>query len=389
MRVAVIGAGAMGHGVAQISAMAGLDVSLIDINEELLAKGMDKIKASLGKLVEKKRISKENADATISKIRTTTNLEEGVKDVDFVIEAVPEKMDLKKEIFAKIDKVASKDAIFATNTSSLSITEMSEATSRPDRFVGMHFFNPPQLMPLVEVIKGLHTSDEVTGKTAELAKKLGKMPVICKKDVRGFIVNRILHSITNEAAWAVYRGEAKVEEVDAAAKFKAELPMGVFELQDFVGIDVSCEVGKVIGKAYEHAKPCPIFEEYVKEGKLGMKTGKGFYDTWPKRPRTPFILLDEFDVKRLYAAAVNEASRLIHEGVADPADIDKAVRLGLNWPRGPCEIGDREGLDVMLEKLKELFDKHKEKTYEPCPLLVEYVSKGWFGKKTKKGFYAY
>ena len=390
MKVAVVGAGAMGHGIAQLAAMAGMDVSLLDISDELLSKAIERIKWSLEKFVEKKRISREDADSAISKIKTSTDLDSVVKDSDFLIEVIPEKMDLKKEMFAKIDKSAPKHAIFASNTSSLSITEMSEATDRPDKFVGMHFFNPPQMMPLVEVIKGDHTSDETVNSTVELAKKLGKTPIVCRKDVRGFIVNRVLGQVFNEAGWAVHRGEAKVEEVDAAARYKAGFPMGVFELLDYVGLDVAYEVGKIMVEAYgDRAKFSPLIEELVKEGKLGQKTGKGFYDTWPGRPRISFILSDAFDIGRLYSIAANEAARLVHEGVAEPKDVDQAIKLGLGWPSGPFEIADREGIDTILDKLKKLYEKHGMEMYKPCPILEEYVTKGWLGRKTKKGFYEY
>lgn len=379
----------MGHGIAQLAATAGYDVTLVDISEELLKKALEKIKWSLEKFAEKKRIS-EDVGTIFSRIRASKDIGAAVKNANFVIEAVPEKLDLKKRIFAEVNKEAPKDAIVASNTSSLSITGMSEVIERSDRFVGMHFFNPPQMMPLVEVIKGAHTSDEAVNSTVELARKMGKTTVLCKKDVKGFIVNRILAQVNNEACWAVYRGEAKIEEVDSAVKFKIGLPMGIFELLDFVGLDVAHEVGKVVTEAYgERAKPCPIIEDLVKGGKWGQKSGRGFYDTWPNRPSIPFTLADEFDHKRIYAVAVNEAARLVQEEVSDPSDVDKAIKFGLGWPLGPCEIGDREGIDSILNKLKELFEKHKEEMYRPCPLLEEYASKGWLGKKAKRGFYEY
>ena len=378
-KVAVIGAGAMGHGIAQLLATAGMNVNLVDVKDEFLKSAVEKIKWSLEKFVEKRRLSKEEADAALSRIKTTTNLEDAVRDVSFVIEAASENMDMKKQIFSRIDKNAPKDAILATNTSSLSIAEMSEVVEKPERFVGMHFFNPPQMMPLVEVIKSDYTSDQTVNSTVELAKKLGKDSVVCRKDVRGFIVNRVLGSVFNEAVWTVYRGDANKEEVDAAVKFKAGWPMGVFELLDFVGLDVVHEVGKVMYEAYgERAKPCPSIEALVKEGKLGQKTGKGFYETWPQRPRISLMLAEEFDIKRIYAVAVNEAAMLVREGVADPSDVDKAIKLGLGWPSGPCEIGDREGIDSILGKLKELREKREEEMYRPCPLLEEGYSHTFF-----------
>ena len=389
-KMAVIGSGTMGHGITQVLAMSGYEVTMIDINDEILKKAMEKIKWSLQKFAEKRRIKPEDVETILSRIKTTTSIEEGVKDADFVIEAVPEKMDLKKQIFSKVDKAAPKHAILATNTSSLSITEISEATERPDKVVGMHFFNPPQLMPLVEVIKGEHTSDETVNITVELAKKLGKTPVVCRKDTRGFIVNRILGAVFNEAFWAVYNKEATMEEVDSAVKYKAGFPMGIFELADYVGLDVLYYVSKVMEEAFgDMAKSCPIIEPLVKEGKLGQKTGQGFYDWSKGRPRIPFHLADNFDIMRIYAVAVNEAARLIYDDVADPEDIDTAMKFGTGWPSGPCEIADREGIDVIVNKLKELYEKTGEARYKPCPLLEEYVSKNWLGRKTGRGFYKY
>jgi enoyl-CoA hydratase/3-hydroxyacyl-CoA dehydrogenase len=267
---------------------------------------------------------------------------------------------------------------------------MARVTERPEKVVGMHFFNPPVLMALVEVIRGDETSEETIDSTVQLVKKLGKTPVVVRKDVRGFIVNRILGAVLNEAFWVVHRGEATKEEVDAAVKYKAGFPLGAFELADMIGLDVIYEVSKVLEEAYgEAAKACPMVEQLVKEGNLGQKTGKGFYDWKVGRPRIPFRLAGKFDVHRLYAVAINEAARLVHEDVAGPEDIDKAMKLGTGWPSGPCEQGDRLGLDKVLDKLKELYGKYGEEAYRPCPLLEEYVGRGWTGRGAGRGFYEY
>ena len=234
-RAAVIGAGAMGHGIAQLLAMTGLEVWLVDIDEEILSKALNQIRWSLGKLVEKSRVTEENAKKALERLKTTTNFEEAVKNVDFVVEAVPENLELKKQVFSRLDKATPNHTILATNTSSLSITEISRVTKKPDKVVGMHFFNPPVLMPLVEVIKGEYTSDETANLTMDLAKRMGKTPILVKKDVRGFIVNRVLISMFTEVCLAVGRGEATIEMVDAAVKYKVGLPMGAFELADYLG----------------------------------------------------------------------------------------------------------------------------------------------------------
>ncbi|RLG93347.1 3-hydroxybutyryl-CoA dehydrogenase [Candidatus Bathyarchaeota archaeon] len=388
-KAAVIGSGTMGHGIAQLLAMAGHEVFMIDINEEFLSKGVERIKWSLGKFVEKRRIRREDADAALARIKTTTSYEEGCRDIDIAIEAVPENMELKKTVFAKIDSIAPAHAILASNTSTLSITEMGNATNRPEKVAGMHFFNPPQLMALVEIIKGEKTSQETIDTLMELARKLGKTPVLVRKDVRGFIVNRVLGAVFNEAFWTYHRGEATKEGIDASLKYSGGFPMGWFELADFVGLDIVYEVGKILHAAYgERFKPCEeVIAPLVKEGKLGQKTGVGFYDWTKGRPRIPFNLLEEYDVKRSWAVAVNEAAWLIYEDAASPKDIDTGMKLGTYWPSGPCEYADRAGLDGVLERLKKLYAEYGMELYKPCPVLEEYVSKGWTGKKAGRGFY--
>ncbi|MGB9777798.1 MAG: 3-hydroxyacyl-CoA dehydrogenase [Candidatus Bathyarchaeales archaeon] len=388
-KAAVIGSGAMGHGIAQLLAMAGCEVAMVDISDELLQKGKEKIKWSLDKFVEKKRIRAEDAAATLARITTTTSYEQAAKDIDLAVEAVVENIEIKKKVFATLDQLAPPHAIFASNTSTLSITEMGKATKRPEKVAGMHFFNPPQLMALVEVIKGESTSQETINMLVELAKKLGKTPIVVRKDVRGFIVNRILGAVFNEAFWAFHRGEATKEGIDASVKYSGGFPMGWFELADFVGLDIAYEVGKILYEAYgERMKPCAeVIEPLVKGGKLGQKTGMGFYDWTKGRPRIPFNLLEEYDVERSWAVAANEAAWLIHDDAANPSDIDTGMKLGTYWPSGPCEYADRMGLDTMLNRLKELYAKYNMELYKPCPLLEEYVSKGWTGKKAGRGFY--
>ncbi|MEM3626868.1 MAG: 3-hydroxyacyl-CoA dehydrogenase [Candidatus Bathyarchaeia archaeon] len=388
-KVAVIGSGVMGHGIAQILAMAGHEVVMVDVSDELLQKGKEKIKWSLDKFVEKKRIRREDADAALARITTTTDYREACKDIDLAVEAVSENIELKKKVFATLDSMSPPHAILTSNTSTLSITEMGKATKRPDKVAGMHFFNPPQLMALVEIIKGENTSQETIDTLTELAKKLGKTPIIVRKDVRGFVVNRILGAVFNEAFWAYHRGEATKEGIDASVKYTGGFPMGWFELADFVGLDIAYEVGKILYEAYgERFKPCSeVIDPLIKERKFGQKTGVGFYDWTKGRPRIPFNLLEEYDVDRSWAVAVNEAAWLIHDDAANPEDIDTAMKLGTYWPSGPCEYADRTGLDIILSKLRELYAKYKMEMYKPCPILEEYVGKGWTGKKAGRGFY--
>jgi enoyl-CoA hydratase/3-hydroxyacyl-CoA dehydrogenase len=388
--VAVIGAGSMGHAIAQIMAMAGLGVAMTDVNREFMQKGYDRIKWSLEKFVEKRTINQEEMDAALARIKLVDGYANTVSNADFVIEAAPEDLDLKKKIVHEIDAYAPPRAIIASNTSTLSITALGAATNRADKVVGMHFFNPPQIMPLVEVVKGASTSDQTAQTTIELAKKLGKTPVLVRKDVRGFIVNSILGYVFNEAFWAMYRGEATRDQIDSAVKYKAGFPMGIFELADFVGLDIIDSASKQMAAEYaDRVKVPPVVEPMVKAGKLGQKSGEGFYNWKAGRPRIPFELADEFDVDRIYATAVNGAAWLIYEGVAVPEDIDTAMKFGAGWPSGPCELGDRLGLDTVVAKLKELQTKLNEPGYKPCPLLEEYVNKGWTGRQSKRGFYTY
>lgn len=389
--IAIIGAGVMGHGIAQVFVMKGYNVNLVDVSEEILKKALQNIEWSINKFVEKKRIRKEDAEAALSRIKTTVSYEEATRDIDLMVEAVSENIDLKKKIFSRVDELAPAHTILASNTSTLSISEMGRVTKRPEKVVGMHWFNPPQLMQLIEVVKGEKTSDETVEKIIELSKALGKTPILCKKDVRGFIVNRILGLVFNEAFWTYYRKEATMEGIDSSVKYSGGFPMGWFELCDYVGLDVAYEVGRVLYEAYgERFKPCPeVIEPLVKEKKLGQKTGIGFYDWSKGRPRIPFELSDEYDYERSWAVAVNEAAWLIHDDVADPESIDTGMKLGTGWPQGPCEYADKKGLNNILEKLKQLYNQYKMEMYNPCPLLLDYVNKGWTGKTAGKGFYKY
>ena len=275
--IGVVGAGTMGSGIAQVAAASGFNVILQDISNEALERGLNIIKKSLGRIVKKGKMTQEEADQVMAKIKTTLSLED-MKDADIVIEAVFEKMELKKEIFGTLDKITKSEVILATNTSSLSITEIAASTSRPDKVVGMHFFNPVPVLPLVEIVKGLTTSDETVNIAYELAKKMGKSP-IKTKDQPGFIVNRILVPYMNEAAWAYMEGVGSVEEIDQAMKLGANMPIGPLALIDLVGVDITLDVLEVLYREFGDPKfrPAPILRQMVRAGHLGRKTGKGFY----------------------------------------------------------------------------------------------------------------
>jgi len=381
----------MGHGIAEAFALGGYEVSLLSRSEDSLKRAFIEIEWSLDKFVEKGTISGNQAAMALSRIKKTTSFEEGLRNVDLAVEAVSENLDLKKGVFSKIDEVAPSCAIIATTTSTLSITELGRATGRPKKCVGMHWFNPPQLIRLIEVIRGDDTSSKTINAIMDVSRRLGKTPILCKKDTRGFIVSRILVAVFNEAFWAFCRGEASREGIDASARYNGGFPMGWFELVDYVGVDIEYEVSKILYEAHgERFRPClEVTEPLVKEKKLGRKMGVGFYDWSKGRPKIFFDLAGEYDVWRSWAVAVNEAAWMVLEDVAEPESIDLGMKLGTGWALGPCEYADRKGLDWMLGKLEGLHSQYAMECYKPCPMLKNYVDKGWKGKKAGRGFYRY
>jgi enoyl-CoA hydratase/3-hydroxyacyl-CoA dehydrogenase len=391
--VAVVGAGAIGSAIAEVVAMHGFYVKLMDINEEILKRAVDKIGEGLKSSYERGYI-KESVESIMKRIKTTTSIAEAVKDADLVIEAVPEILDLKKKVFSDIEKHASEHTIFATNTSSLSITELASATKGPDKFIGMHFFNPPKVLRLLEIEWGERTSQETVKTVEDFAKKIDRITVHVKKDAPGFIVNRIFVTMSNEAAWALEMDEGTVEEIDSAVKYRMGLPMGLFELHDVLGggsVDVSYHVleyfRKMLGETY---RPAPIFEKLYNAGNYGKKTAKGFYD-WSggKTNEVPLRAGAKFDLLRLVAPAVNEAAWLIEKGITTAEEIDLAVLNGLNYPRGLLRMADEIGIDGIVAKLRELHEKYKEERYKPNPVLKKMVKENKLGRKTNEGFYKY
>ena len=391
-KIAVMGAGAMGHGIAQLAAMAGFDVTMRDISEEFVEAGMKKIRWSIGKFIEKGKISPSEAQNTLKRIRPLVSLKEAVEGADFIIEAVPEKLKLKQQVFKEIDGYAPAHAILATNTSALPVTEIAAATNRPEKVIGMHFFNPPALMRLVEVVMGEKTSENTRNVTMDLGKKFGKEPVLCKKDVPGFIANRITIPGTNLAAWMVHKGEYTIEEVDAAAMHKAGMPMGIFALIDFTGLDVAYHVLRFMEEREPNFKVSPLINEKMEKGEIGVKAGKGFY-TYPEKgkwamPQISKEKAEKFDPMTPTYVNVNMAADLVRRNIATPEDIDKSLKLGFNMPIGVLELADTLGIDLIVSKLREIEAKYGE-YYKPSPLLEEMITKGELGTKTGKGFYTY
>ncbi len=277
-RVAVIGAGAMGSGIAYWCSFHGLNVSVVEQNDEVLKRGMQKIKDNVVTGVNKGKITPKQAQEVMARIKGTVNVSEAVKDAGMVIEAVFENLDLKKDIFRKIDASAPGHAILATNTSALSITEIASVTKRPEKVVGMHFFNPVPAMKLVEIVRGEKTSDETVKIVEDLSHRLKKETVTCR-DSPGFIVNRILGPILNEAVLMLQEGVASKEDIDKAMTLGTNFPVGPLRLADFVGLDVALEVSRTLEKGFgEKFKPPQLLVEKVEKGELGIKTRKGFYE---------------------------------------------------------------------------------------------------------------
>jgi len=277
-KLAVIGAGTMGNGIAHVFAQSGFTVSLIDISQNSLDKAVATITKNLDRLLTKERITEEVKNNTLSNITTYTDMAKGVSDVELVVEAATENIDLKLNIFKQLDELTAKNVILASNTSSISITQIGAATSRPDKVIGMHFMNPVPIMKLVEIIRGYATTDEVTQTIMEMSKALGKTPVEVN-DYPGFIANRILMPMINEAIYSLYESVAGVEEIDTVMKLGMAHPMGPLQLADFIGLDVCLSILNVLHDGFGNPKyaPCPLLVNMVTAGKLGVKSGEGFY----------------------------------------------------------------------------------------------------------------
>ena len=376
-KITVLGSGVMGHGIAQVAAMAGYTVTLRDIEKSFLDRAMEKIRWSLDKMVEKQKLTKQASDEIFSRITPIVDLEQALAGSDMLIEAVPEDMNLKKKVYAEIDAVAEGRTLYASNTSTLPITEMASLTGRPERFIGLHFFNPPQLMPLVEVIPGSKTESSMVDVAMSFVKKVGKQPVLCRKDVAGFIVNRVFIPLVHEAAFCQDRDGASMTTIDSAVKFRMSFPMGIFELADYTGLDVIHKATvEMHSRDPKVINPHPRIKQLFDEKNLGQKSGKGFYEY--KGEKYERINLTEeqaarYDPISLLAVAANNAAWLISKEACSRDELEKALKLGMGLKKELFATVEEFGAGRVVEKLRELAAKHGS-FYEPDPYLVNYRS---------------
>jgi enoyl-CoA hydratase/3-hydroxyacyl-CoA dehydrogenase len=371
-KITVLGSGIMGHGIAQVSAMNGYNVVLRDIEERFLESAMNKIRWSLDKLVEKNKINKQESDKIHGRIKPIVELKEALDDTDLLIEAVPEDLKLKKKVYSEVDQFAQEKTIYSSNTSTLPISEISQLTSRPDRFIGLHFFNPPQLMKLVEVIPGASTAESIVDIGINFVKSLSKDPILCNKDVPGFIVNRIFIPLVHEAAYCLDNDSKSMTQIDSAVKFKMYLPMGIFELADYTGLDV---IHRATIEMYSRDKkvvnPHPKIEQLFSSGKYGKKSGDGFYSYGDKNyERVPLSEEEakQYDPIRILSVAINNAAWLISNGVCTREDVELALKLGMGLKKELFEIGKESGFEKIINTLNQLVGTNGS-FYTPDPYL--------------------
>ena len=400
-RVGIVGAGTMGSGIAQIACLGGYKTRLHDPVPEALDAGVERMRAALAKGAERGRWSEAEAEAASGRLTPAPSLGD-LAGCDLVVEAAPESLELKRELFAALAEACGPEAILATNTSSLPVTEIAAGVPHPERLVGMHFFNPPALMKLVEIVATADSSTAALDATTEVGRRMGRTPIRAK-DSPGFIANRLARPFTLESLRMLADGVAGVETIDRVCRLGGGFKMGPFELIDLIGLDVNLSVARSFyaqGGEPERWRPSPLQERLVAEGRLGRKSNAGFYDYGEGEPPTkqasavplsPYMglrnsgtevvgptldsaALAEIDpvapeiLPRLVAQIANEAAFALEEEVGPPADMDTAMRLGFNWPLGPLEFTDLIGADRAVALLEELQAQHGE-AYAPAPLL--------------------
>ncbi|MHA2247841.1 MAG: 3-hydroxyacyl-CoA dehydrogenase NAD-binding domain-containing protein [Candidatus Hodarchaeales archaeon] len=378
--VTVIGAGAMGHSIAQVALMSGFRVSLFDINDEIVEKGKTKIEWSLKKFVEKVKISEDDYKKFLNNLTLTTDLKEASKYADLCIEAAPEKLDLKMKIFSDLDKSVPGHAILASNTSTMSITKIGSVTQRPGKVIGMHYFNPPVLMPLIEIVMGEKTSEETLKIVTDFTKKSDKTPIV-SIDSPGFICNRVVAPGTLLLNLMLDQKEYPPEKIDAAALHLGS-PIGPYQLQDYLGLDVVYDsmeyLSERLSKDYS---PTPTMKRLIKANKLGKKTGEGIYDWKTGKPEINTSDPADFDMMIPMRVQINEAAKILEEGIGTANDIDTGIKLAFNNPLGPFELVENINLAELTELLDGLADKYGKEVFRAH----KWIRNGTLMKHVKTG----
>ncbi len=387
VEIGIIGAGIMGTGIAQVAATVGHSVLVYDQNREQLNVSLGNLKKVVDKLIEKNKIDRSEGDNILSRVSFTNSIRD-FKGMGLIIEAIVEDLGIKKQLFAELEEIVSGDCFLATNTSSLSISSIASACRKSERVVGLHFFNPPPLMPLVEIIPGLLTNNSVIEVLFTLMKEWNKVPVIAK-DTPGFIVNKVVRPFYGEALRIYEEGIAEIPRIDYAMKRLGKFKMGPFELMDLIGNDVNYKVTETVFKEFyfdPRYKPAITQKRYVEAGLLGRKSGRGFYDYSTEKyynfdDMTPDNRLDNEIFERIIVMLINEAADTLLYNIASKEDIDLAVRNGVNYPKGLFEWADELGLDFVASKLKELYETYQEDRFRLSPIIAKLAG-------SSKGFYS-
>lgn len=411
-KIAVIGSGTMGAGIAQTAAHAGFAVEMFDANPDLVRKAQAGIRAQLDKLVDKQKLLRHERDDIMERLRVAAGPAD-LKDVELVIEAVPEDLSIKKRVLAEAAAAAPATAVLATNTSSISIAKLADGLPSPQRFIGLHFFNPAPVMKLLEIVSGPATDAQTQVLGVAYAGAFGKTPIKVK-DSPGFVVNRVARPFYLESLAMLEAGVADVQTIDAAMKSVGRFPMGPFELLDLIGLDVNLAVTKTVHEGFGNPTrfaPNPIQAKLVEQGRLGRKSGRGFYDHSSQPPtrsfETPVRAADGWKPSpalsayaaalsksadrnfylfaRIMTAIINEAA-LAAETIALPREVDLGMKLGFNFPEGPLEAADFAGLDVVLDLMREFQAEDRSGRHDPAPLLERHVRDGHLGEKVAHGF---
>ena len=403
-KVGVVGAGTMGAQIAEVVSYAGIPVVIADLTEALVQRGLDSIRAIYQARVDKGKMTMEQLEEKMLLVTGSAGLD-GLKDIDLAIEAVSEEATLKAQVFEKLDQICPRGTILASNTSALSISAFGAATTRPDKVVGLHFFNPAYVMRLVEVIPGLATSTQTLNDAVSFTEGIGKQPIVAK-ECAGFLVNRVLMAYVNEAVRTLQEGAATLQEIDQEM-VAFGMPIGPLALLDAVGLDISYEVARILHRSYgPRMTPAPLLEAMLKAGRTGVKSGHGFYDYISgeegSRDQKLEHLLQEFRSdpehgatrwcrSRLLLAMTNESVTALQEGIASASDIDLAMVAGIGYPKdkaGPLHFADQLGIDHVLHELED-FAQTLGPRFWPAPILRRMVDAGFTGQGAGRGFFTY